>query len=266
MSYAFVKMNTCTTGNPAVRDGQGWCILKKFILTTILVLFLSGCGREADQEMLGMSEVVSDMAAAGTADTETFYSEVTASKSSDPGAAQPESGTEADTETMAVFICGAVQKPGVYYFDAGARVCEAVERAGGFTGQADLEWLNQAEYLQDGQKLKIYTREETDAMKENGYGTKQPGDNDQTGQSVSEAIGRTGESASGADTQTAGLVNLNTADKTQLMTLPGIGESRADAVIQYREEHGGFQRIEDIMNISGIKEAVFTKMKDKIAI
>ena len=63
-----------------------------------------------------------------------------------------------------------------------------------------------------------------------------------------------------------GLVNLNTADVAALMTLPGIGESRAKAIISYREQHGAFAQIEDIMKISGIKQAAFSKIKDKITV
>lgn len=66
--------------------------------------------------------------------------------------------------------------------------------------------------------------------------------------------------------QGQGLINLNTADKTQLMELPGIGESKADAILRYREEYGPFAHIEEIMNISGIKTAAFEKIKDQITV
>ena len=64
----------------------------------------------------------------------------------------------------------------------------------------------------------------------------------------------------------SGLVNINTADKDELMELPGIGESKADSIISYREDYGAFESIEEIMNISGIKEAAFEKLKDKITV
>lgn len=159
-----------------------------------------------------------------------------------------------ETETgIQVYVCGAVECPGVYCLRENVRIYEAVEAAGGFRPEADQEWLNQAGTLQDGEKLRIYTLEETSQMRTNG----------QTEQGISvDAQGEHAASSSAAD----GKINLNTADREQLMTLPGIGESKAEAVISYREEHGMFQKIEEIMNISGIKEAVFLKIKDKIVV
>lgn len=162
--------------------------------------------------------------------------------------------TEPRTETepsIAVYVCGAVNCPGVYELSASARVYQAVEAAGGFRDDADQEWVNQAQFLQDGGKIRIYTRLETDQMRQKGLeeGSVLPeGQDAQTEQA--------GESP----------VNLNTATREELMTLPGIGEAKADAVIAYREENGGFSSPEEIMNISGIKEAVFSQIKDRITV
>ena len=136
--------------------------------------------------------------------------------------------TEPRIETepsIAVYVCGAVNCPGVYELSASARVYQAVEAAGGFRDDADQEWVNQAQFLQDGGKIRIYTRLETDQMRQEGLeeGSVLPeGQDAQTEQA--------GESP----------VNLNTATREELMTLPGIGEAKADAVIAYREENGGF--------------------------
>ena len=162
--------------------------------------------------------------------------------------------TEPRIETepsIAVYVCGAVNCPGVYELSASARVYQAVEAAGGFRDDADQEWVNQAQFLQDGGKIRIYTRLETDQMRQEGLeeGSVLPeGQDAQTEQA--------GESP----------VNLNTATREELMTLPGIGEAKADAVIAYREKNGGFSSPEEIMNISGIKEAVFSQIKDRITV
>ena len=162
--------------------------------------------------------------------------------------------TEPRIETepsIAVYVCGAVNCPGVYELSASARVYQAVEAAGGFRDDADQEWVNQAQFLQDGGKIRIYTRLETDQMRQEGLeeGSVLPeGQDAQTEQA--------GESP----------VNLNTATREELMTLPGIGEAKADAVIAYREENGGFSSPEEIMNISGINEAVFSQIKDRITV
>lgn len=76
----------------------------------------------------------------------------------------------------------------------------------------------------------------------------------------------TGPDSPGISGEGAALVNINTASREQLTTLPGIGESRAEDIIRYREEYGGFQKIEDIMKVSGIKEAAFQKIKDRITV
>ncbi len=150
------------------------------------------------------------------------------------------SGTEAtgdglQQELIYVQVSGAVVKPGVYQVPAGSRVFVAVELAGGLTPEADEGSLNQAQALSDGQQVYVYALgEEYD----------RPGD-------VQAADGR---------------VNLNTATAEELMSLPGIGQAKADSIISYRESSGGFQAIEDLMKIEGIKEGVFSKIKDRIRI
>ncbi|SDF58032.1 helix-hairpin-helix domain-containing protein [Marvinbryantia formatexigens] len=167
--------------------------------------------------------------------------------------------TEGITETPAIFvdICGAVQRPGVYELAAGARVCDAVAAAGGLLENADLASLNQAAFLQDAAKIYVYTQEEAAAQ---GIAAPEPVQNAAGGQE--QAPGQQMESAAGQETK----VNINTADIAQLCTLTGIGEARARDIIAYREANGGFQSAEEIMNVSGIKEATFQKIKDEIAV
>lgn len=145
---------------------------------------------------------------------------------------------------ICVHVCGAVNAPDVYEMAEGSRVCDAVALAGGFAEDADSTWINQAGYVQDGQQLYVYTAEET--------------------QGLSRDAPPHGEAA--VQDTADGLVNLNTAGREELMTLPGIGEAKADAIIAWRTEHGAFGAIEEIQQISGIKEAVFSKIKDRITV
>lgn len=140
------------------------------------------------------------------------------------------------TGTIYVHVCGAVVREGVYPLAAGSRYQDAVNAAGGFTAQADTRYLNLAAPLSDGQQILVYTLEETELLSE-------------------------------AEKELAdGLVDINKADLQTLMTLSGIGQTRAEAIVKYREESGPFQSIEDIMNVPGIKESVFQKIKDQIKV
>jgi competence protein ComEA len=132
-------------------------------------------------------------------------------------------------------LCGAIENEGVYKVVEGTRVFEAVEKAGGLSPDAAIEAVNQARALKDGEQIYFPTRSEI-----------------VTGAYQKEAA--------------PSLVNINTASKDELMTLPGIGEARAISIIQYRETNNGFQCIEDIMKISGIKESMFEKIKALITV
>ncbi len=134
---------------------------------------------------------------------------------------------------ICVYVCGEVKTPGVYELPASSRIGEAVEAAGGMTEEAADTFLNLAGHMTDGQKIEVPSREEAKALKEQ---------------------------------QESGLVNLNTAAKEQLMTLTGIGESKAEDILNYREQNGGFRTKEDLMQIPGIKERVFEKIKDQITV
>ena len=141
-----------------------------------------------------------------------------------------------------VDVCGAVVNPGVYILEDGSRVFMAIEEAGGYLPEAAQAYVNRAELLSDGQQLYVPTAEEVETQKLSVF---------------------TDGSADSGKTED-GKVNLNTADEETLMTLTGIGATRAKAIIAYREENGPFQTIEDIMNVQGIKEGTFTKIKDEI--
>lgn len=174
----------------------------------------------------------------------------------DMGGSVQTAETAAETSAAAgcyVHICGEVAAPGVYEMEEGSRVFQVVERAGGFTEQAASQYLNMAQTVSDGMKIVVPA---LDALgQEEQYGSS-------LGVSVTEGTGLSGSGTAGAKAK----VNLNTASKEELMTLKGIGEAKADDIIAYRESHGGFQKIEDIMKISGIKNAAFEKIKDDITV
>lgn len=136
--------------------------------------------------------------------------------------------------TIRVYVCGAVLNPGVVEIPQGSRVEDALQAAGGFGADAGREAVNLADWVSDGQKLYFPTADEA-------------------------------ESATEAE-ETRGLVNINTADVATLCTLPGIGESRAQDIISYREANGSFASCEDIMKVSGIKTAAYEKIRDKITV
>ena len=147
--------------------------------------------------------------------------------------------------------------PGVFQFEEGSRVFQAIEAAGGFLPEAAQTCVNRAGILTDGEQLYILTREEQTQM------NLKPGQSaDGTGQ-IQETAGGT---VTGEGLDQNGKVNINTADESGLTTLSGIGDTRAKAIIAYREENGPFATIEDIMNVSGIKEGTFEKIKDDIVV
>ena len=145
------------------------------------------------------------------------------------------------TAKVVVYVCGAVNRPGVYALPEGSRGKDALEAAGGFTENAEPASVNLAEFVSDGQMLYVSEK--------------------------GEAAGAAAPGGSGIPGMTGGgKINLNTADTAALKTLPGVGDSRAADIIRYREEHGKFRRIEDLMKVPGIKEKGFERLKDRITV
>ena len=164
------------------------------------------------------------------ADTERISSFDSTSGSREEAAGEKE-------ESIFVEISGAVTAPGVFEVGKGTRVFSLIALAGGLSGDADIRGLNQAAVAHDGEK--IYIPREGEA-----------------------------ETASEAPSEgtAGGKININTADMSSLMTLPGIGEAKAKLIIDFRQKNGSFENIEDITNISGIKGKVFEKIKDQITV
>ena len=168
-----------------------------------------------------------------------FARETESAGASDAEISDTETGGR-ENASILVYVCGEVNAPGVYELESGMRIGDAVSAAGGFTKAAGQEYWNLAEPLKDGQMLCIPTEEEARERKES-Y--------EETMESVSD-----------------GRININTADADKLTEIPGIGQTRAQAIIAYRTENGDFTCVEDIMKVSGIKNALFEKMKDFITV
>ena len=272
------------------RTDRLWKVVLWGILWAMLCPTLGACG--AQREELFLSEKESIAYGDGNRKVESKVEDTDQNREAEPNAgntdqnreaesnagdpdqnrkAEPNAGSTDRTElsdasseeakTLVVHICGAVSAPGVYELPAGSRIIDAVEAGGGFLPEADEACCNLAEEIVDGCQIYIMTKSEScaDGQTEKKAGIQTSPDSDM------QTTDRNVRSNSTPALEN-GLVNLNTADVAALMTLPGIGESRAKAIISYREQHGAFAQIEDIMKISGIKQAAFSKIKDKITV
>lgn len=137
---------------------------------------------------------------------------------------------------ICVYVCGAVKYPGVVILPEGSRCHDALEAAGGFAEDAAEEAVNLARPVNDGEQIFFPTEAEALILAET------------------------------VQKEQAGLVNINTADVDKLCELPGIGESKAQAIVVYREQNGAFGAAEDIMKVPGIKESAYNMMKDLITV
>ena len=171
-------------------------------------------------------------------------SKTEASKSSEGSRGTEAAENVPESTGVWVHICGKVISPGVYRLPVGSRVFQAVEAAGGFSEDAACDFLNLAGTVSDGMQIYVPGAEE---VKEGN---------------VPLQTGGEGSETSKEDRR----ININTATKEELMTLKGIGESRAEDIIRFREDSGKFRKIEDIMKVPGIKEAGFRKIKDSIIV
>lgn len=162
---------------------------------------------------------------------------------------------ESSTSKVVVDIKGMVANPGVYEIDSKARVNDVINIAGGLIEGADTSLINLAKIVTDEMTIIIYSSEEVlEKYKEEVCVCDCPLiTNDACIDNNEEKI-------------SSGLVNINTASREELMTVSGIGESKADSIIKYREDNGNFKSIEDIKNVPGIGESLFEKIKDYITV
>ncbi len=161
-----------------------------------------------------------------------------------------------------IHICGAVKKPDVYEVDEDTRLVDVIKLAGGLTADAAGDYVNQAAIVEDGQKVYIPTKDEVKGTMPDGLLSNESNNSN----SVNGNTSSKGNTKAAGSTANTGKVNINTALAEELMTLAGIGESKAESIISYRQEHGSFKSIEEIKNINGIKDSVFNKISDMITV
>ena len=216
-------------------------ICKVLLCGLVLCAMLGGCGNSSDSGVTVIGRSGDGEAAvndgAGLAGSDTF-SGAESGAGYGAGPIDDDSATQSAEKELRVYVCGAVVSPGVVSLPEDSRAEDALAAAGGFAENAWRDYVNLAERVQDGEKLYFPTLDESESMPSL-------------------------ESASGFE---SALVNINTADIAALCTLPGIGESRANDIIAYREANGPFDSCEDIMKVSGIKTSVYNKISDKITV
>ena len=193
--------------------------------------------------------------------------EISSGKESDAEAGPMDE--EVQESLLTVHVCGAVRREGVYSLPAGSRIRDAVDAAGGFSGDADRSYLNLAMKIEDAWQIRVPTKEEAEALRleqgRSGAGTAVPGASPGlSGTSGLQGAGTAKDEAGKGNQEEK--INLNTASKEQLMKIPGVGEAKAQRIIEYREQNGRFEAIEDLMKVPGIKDASFQKMKDYITV
>ncbi len=221
--------------------------MKRWMISILCmaVMLISACSADPDLILQNNSSAAEDGAS-----TDILANESGTGSESGEDSLTGDSETEpeeedSDSSEICVYICGAVNSPGVYELEDGDRIYQLVEMAGGLSEDADERSVNLAQTVADGEMVYIPTVEESAAAAETG----------------TEAAGDTASEGKISDK-----VNINTATAEELTSLSGIGEAKAAAIIAYREEHGSFQSIEEIMQVDGIAEATYNKIKDEITV
>ncbi|HCA20783.1 MAG TPA: hypothetical protein DEO87_00205 [Lachnospiraceae bacterium] len=208
--------------------------IKRYLLIFSLA-FLSGCGRtEAVVEDDASDKNISAVSEHDQEESETDGDNIKVATEE-----------QYHEEAVRVYVCGAVVNEGVYELSAGNIVDDALEMAGGYRSDAYRGYVNLAAPVTDGMRIYFPTEAEmTEAVLSDTDGSS----------TIDDSMNHDDK------------VNINTADKNELTKLPGIGESRAEDIIRYREENGKFKSINEIMNVNGIKEGIFNKIRDLITI
>lgn len=250
------------------RKHRGWMTKIRLAMFCMGLLMLTGCTGTQSQFVMVSEVVGTGQVQSANENAQSSTSQVTGTDGiSDVSA--PQQGKADDTGSVAgsretksfgagdsqeaveqmvyVHVCGAVQNPGVYALPMTSRVFEALEAAGGCTEEAAQESVNQARILTDGEELYIPKRDEILSGS----------------QVMVDSLPVTAdEPVKSAENK----ININTADVTELTSLNGIGTSRAQAIIDWREKNGGFSSIEEIKNIDGIADKTYEKLKDRITV
>lgn len=218
--------------------------VKRCMIIAAVCLFftIGGCGTTAEEvihtyqgEETSKADSTSESASSGN------NSEKTAADTASKASTDTKADSAVSSGSVFVYVCGAVNIPGVYELPSGARIIDAIAKAGGLTEDADLKKINQASLLTDGEQITVLTHDESAVMSPDK------------------------ETVSGSSATDSGtLVNINTADEKTLMTLSGIGETKAAAIIDYRDTNGAFRTIEEITKVPGIGDGLYSRIKTMI--
>lgn len=157
--------------------------------------------------------------------------------------AHKKSQTMSTSKMIYVDVKGAVNRPGVYALRSGLRIQDALTKAGGITASADSNHVNMAQQVNDQQVVYVPTKGE-----------------------VTTPIGESSTETSDADSSTGPIINLNTATKEQLTQITGVGDKKADLILQYRQEHGQFKTVDDLKEVSGFGDKSVANIKDQLAV
>ena len=164
-----------------------------------------------------------------------------------------------DISKIKVDIKGNVATPGVYELDSNSRVIDVINLAGGLTDLADTSSINLSKVIKDEDVIIVYTKDKEISTYEEYNESIDLCNKDNNDACVE-------KEENNEEKKVSGKVNINEASKNDLMTLTGIGESKADKIIEYRDKNGKFNIIEDIINVDGIGDSIFEKIKDNITI
>ncbi len=241
---AQMKKRSGFSGLPGVGSRGGLRVVMGVVLVAcaLLVVGLGALGaRRSESFVIDRNEQSASSSSAGDSSGE------------DDGGSTSKSGDES-TDVVVVDVGGAVASPQVVRLSAGARVDDAIQAAGGLAEDADTTSLNRASKIEDGAKVYVPRAGETISA---GMATAEAGVG---------ATGTPGSAATSTGTASGGLVNINTATLEELDTLPGVGPSTAQAIIDDRTQNGPFSSIEDLMRVSGIGDKKFANMKSGITI
>ena len=179
---------------------------------------------------------------------------------------QPEESPKEEKAAVVVYVSGAVNRPGVFSLPAGSRLVEAVNNAGGFAPGADVNKVNLAMLLKDEMQIQV------PFLPLPSVGTAGNGSDNsiaarggnRAGNAVDKGTGYVGDN--GSATGSTVVININSADKTELDKLPGIGPALAERIIEYRSVNGPFRELTDLKKVSGIGEAKYKQLKGKISL
>lgn len=255
---------------------------KRIKAAVVLVLFLVAgvlysTDRNQDFFVMGTTESQEQLASGDEAESgKASVQKNSSSEEDDSGNGESQSDESesafmsetTDEGALRIHVCGAVKKAGVYRLPEHSIVADALAAADGVCSGGAEDCLNLATELSDGDKIYVPYVKELEALAgDTAGGTTVIGMNGSTllqdGQNGSGSGTAGGKDSGGANSS---LVNINTADEALLTTLNGIGAARAQAIISWRNEHGAFSKIEDIMQVSGIKEGAYAKIKDQICV